>query len=237
MLDLSNLKIFYKIDLNILLFYKVKSMQSSMQTSIYNYTLQSPMQTSLQSPSHLETAIGLSSFYIFFLSATFLFLKCIDQCKCKYYLEDVEEVEEDFEVEEEEEVEEEVEEEEVEKVEEEEKEVEENFEEENIYKEMDETEELLEKQLDRLYQMNRIEKLSLLIEEEKQKGELPDRLSVVDNKQLIYKFHINDFNRFRVSVYDEFKNNSRCKKQSVIMKKIGKAWKELSDEDKMIYTL
>jgi flagellar biosynthesis component FlhA len=196
------------------------------------------MQTSLQSPSYLESAIGLSSFYVFFLSATFLFLKFIDQCKFKYYLEDVEEEEEEeeeveVEEEEEEEVEEEVEEEEEEEVEEEEEEVEE----ENIYKEMDETEELLEKQLDRLYQMNRIEKLSLLIEEEKQKGELPDRLSIVDNKQLIYKFHINDFNRFRVSVYDEFKNNSRCKKQSVIMKKIGKAWKELSDEDKMMYTL
>lgn len=52
---------------------------------------------------------------------------------------------------------------------------------------MDETEELLEKQLDRLYQMNRIEKLSLLIEEEKQKGDLSDRLSIVDNKRLIYK--------------------------------------------------
>ena len=224
MLDLSNLKIFYKIDLNILLFYKVKFMQSTMQT-IYNYTLQS----SVLDPSHLETVIGLSSFYVFFLSATFLFLKCIDQCKYKYYFEDEEEEEEEKDVEEEEE------EEDVE--EEEEKDVEEDVEEENIYKEMDETEELLEKQLDRLYQMNRIEKLSLLIEEEKQKGELPDRLSVVDNKQLIYKFHINDFNRFRVSVYDEFKNNSRCKKQAVIMKKIGKAWKELSDEDKMTYTL
>ena len=88
MLDLSNLKIFYKIDLNILLFYKVKSMQSSMQSPMQS-SMQSSMQTSLQSPSHLETAIGLSSFYIFFLSATFLFLKFIDQCKCKYYLEDV----------------------------------------------------------------------------------------------------------------------------------------------------
>ena len=209
------------------------TLQSPMQT-IYNYTLQS----SVQDPSHLETVIGLSSFYVFFLSATFLFLKCIDQCKYKYYFEDEEEEEEE---EEEKDVEEEEEEEEEKDVEEEEEEKdveeEEEEEEENIYKEMDETEELLEKQLDRLYQMNRIEKLSLLIEEEKQKGELPDRLSVVDNKQLIYKFHINDFNRFRVSVYDEFKNNSRCKKQAVIMKKIGKAWKELSDEDKMTYTL
>ena len=50
-----------------------------------------------------------------------------------------------------------------------------------------------------------------------------------------YKFHINDFNRYRNDVYEEFKNNSRCKKQSFIMKKIGQSWKQLTDEQKLNY--
>ena len=134
---------------------------------------------------------------------------------------------------EEEKVEEEEEEEKVEEEEEEEKQSEED----SLYMDMDEVEDLLEEQYTRLKQMNNIEELSNLIEMEKDKGDLRQRLTTIENKKLIYKFHINDFNRFRVSVYDEFKNNSRCKKQAVIMKKIGKAWKELSDEDKMTYTL
>ena len=70
---------------------------------------------------------------------------------------------------------------------------------------------------------------------EKEKGDLIQRLTTVENKKLIYKFHINDFNQYRNAVYDEFKNNSRCKKQSFIMKKIGQSWKDLTDDQKLNY--
>ena len=126
--------------------------------------------------------------------------------------------------------EEEVEEEEVEEVEEEEEEKEKD-----IYMDMNEVEDLLKEQYSRLKQMNNIEELSNLIEMEKEKGDLRQRLTTVENKKLIYKFHINDFNQYRNAVYDEFKNNSRCKKQSFIMKKIGQSWKDLTDDQKLNY--
>jgi len=108
-------------------------------------------------------------------------------------------------------------------------------EEKDIYMDMNEVEDLLKEQYSRLKQMNNIEELSNLIEMEKEKGDLRQRLTTVENKKLIYKFHINDFNQYRNAVYDEFKNNSRCKKQSFIMKKIGQSWKDLTDDQKLNY--
>jgi hypothetical protein len=126
--------------------------------------------------------------------------------------------------------------EEVDEVEEEvDEEKEEVEEEKDIYMDMNEVEDLLKEQYSRLKQMNNIEELSNLIEMEKEKGDLRQRLTTVENKKLIYKFHINDFNQYRNAVYDEFKNNSRCKKQSFIMKKIGQSWKDLTDDQKLNY--
>ena len=84
-------------------------------------------------------------------------------------------------------------------------------------------------------QMNRIEELSKQIEEEKQKGDLNKRLEIIENKQLIYIFHINDFNNFCKDVYEQIKESSRCKQRPKIMKKIGKIWKDMSDDEKMQY--
>ena len=157
------------------------------------------------------------------------FCKDEDKDEYEYEEEKVEEKVEEEKVEEEEE-----EEEEEEKVEEEE-DVEEQSEENSLYMDMDEVEDLLEEQYTRLKQMNNIEELSNLIEMEKDKGDLRQRLTTIENKKLIYKFHINDFNQYRNDVYEEFKNNSRCKKQSFIMKKIGKSWKQLTNEQKLNY--
>ena len=128
-----------------------------------------------------------------------------------------------------------VEEEEEEEKQSEEDEEEKQSEEDSLYMDMDEVEDLLEEQYTRLKQMNNIEELSNLIEMEKDKGDLRQRLTTIENKKLIYKFHINDFNQYRNAVYEEFKNNSRCKKQSFIMKKIGKSWKQLTNEQKLNY--
>ena len=117
--------------------------------------------------------------------------------------------------------------------EEKEEEEEEKEEEKDIYMDMNEVEDLLKEQYSRLKQMNDIEELSKLIEMEKEKGDLRQRLTTIENKKLIYKFHINDFNQYRNAVYEEFKNNSRCKKQSFIMKKIGQSWKDLTDDQKL----
>jgi TolA-binding protein len=117
--------------------------------------------------------------------------------------------------------------------EEKEEEEEEKEEEKDIYMDMNEVEDLLKEQYSRLKQMNDIEELSNLIEMEKEKGDLRQRLTTIENKKLIYKFHINDFNQYRNAVYEEFKNNSRCKKQSFIMKKIGQSWKDLTDDQKL----
>jgi predicted RND superfamily exporter protein len=100
---------------------------------------------------------------------------------------------------------------------------------------LDETEKILTEQLDMFKQMNRIEDLSKQIEEEKQKGDLNERLEIIENKQLIYIFHINDFNNFVKDVYEKVKESSRCKQRPKVMKKIGKMWKEMSNDEKMKY--
>ena len=91
-------------------------------------------------------------------------------------------------------------------------------------------EETLEKQLRVFQKINRMEELSLLIEQESKKGDVYDRLETVN-----YVFDIRDFNKFCKTVYEDVKEHSRCKKRPKVMKKIGIMWKELSDDEKMMY--
>lgn len=102
---------------------------------------------------------------------------------------------------------------------------------------MDQIEFALIKQLEALDQLKRIEQLASLIETEKKKGIFLERLYVIEAKKLVYVFNILDFNNFCRSVYDEVKENSQCKQRSKIMKKVGKMWCSMSDEEKMCYKI
>lgn len=102
---------------------------------------------------------------------------------------------------------------------------------------MDQIEFALIKQLEALDQLKRIEQLASLIETEKKKGVFLERLYVIEAKKLVYVFNILDFNNFCRSVYDEVKENSQCKQRSKIMKKVGKMWCGMSDEEKSCYKI
>jgi hypothetical protein len=101
---------------------------------------------------------------------------------------------------------------------------------------LDHTEITLLKQLELMQKLNRIEKLSEQIEEEKEKGNMYDRLEVIEHKKLVYKFNIADFNNFCRSIYKEVESGSHIKKRSHIIKKVGKMWRNMEDNEKTIYS-
>ena len=99
---------------------------------------------------------------------------------------------------------------------------------------LDYIEQSLQTTLNMILQMSRIEYLSqtLLKEEEKYNETINNRLSMIENK---YVFHIMHFNNFVNSVYKKVKEESKNKKYSIVMKKIGKMWKDLSVSEKTRY--
>lgn len=101
---------------------------------------------------------------------------------------------------------------------------------------LDHTEITLLKQLELMQKLNRIEKLSEQIEEEKEKGNMYNRLEVIEHKKLVYKFNIADFNNFCRSIYKEVESGSHIKKRSHIIKKVGKMWRNMEDNEKTIYS-
>jgi hypothetical protein len=79
--------------------------------------------------------------------------------------------------------------------------------------------------------------MSEQIEAEKAKGNLIDRLNSIEHKKLVYKFNITDFNNFCRSVYAEVESGSNIKKRSHIIKKVGKMWRDMEDEEKAVYSI
>ena len=61
-----------------------------------------------------------------------------------------------------------------------------------------------------------------------------EEVDEVDN--IDYKFHISDFNRFCSYVYEHVKENSRYKKKSKLLKKIGNMWKGMTPLEKRLYS-
>ena len=102
---------------------------------------------------------------------------------------------------------------------------------------LDHAEEILSKQLAVLRQLTRIEQMTTEIEIEKAKGNVLERLIAIEQKKLVYKFNITDFNKFCRSVYADVESNSRIKKRSYVIKKVGKMWREMEDEEKAVYSL
>ena len=102
---------------------------------------------------------------------------------------------------------------------------------------LDHAEEILSKQLAVLRQLTRIDQMTAEIEIEKAKGNVLDRLIAIEQKKLVYKFNITDFNKFCRSVYADVESNSRIKKRSYVIKKVGKMWREMEDEEKAVYSL
>ena len=102
---------------------------------------------------------------------------------------------------------------------------------------LDHAEEILSKQLAVLRQLTRIEQMTAEIEIEKAKGNVLDRLIAIEQKKLVYKFNITDFNKFCRSVYADVESNSLIKKRSYVIKKVGKMWREMEDEEKAVYSL
>lgn len=76
---------------------------------------------------------------------------------------------------------------------------------------LDQVDEILSKQLEFMQKLNRIEELSEQIEAEKAKGNVIDRLNVIEHKKLVYKFNISDFNNFCRSVYKKIKSGKRSR--------------------------
>jgi len=96
---------------------------------------------------------------------------------------------------------------------------------------LSELEQKLESEVKLFEKMNRIEQMSSFLEKEKEKGDLTARLSVLEK----YEFNLSDFNNFSRCVYESTKEQSKCKKHTQIMKKIGKMWRELPDYEKIKY--
>jgi len=129
-----------------------------------------------------------------------------------------------------EEVEEVVEEEEVEEKEEEEKEDEKEEEEEkSVAQRLYEIESNLSTKFNLYKQMNRIEEMVQFIQKEKEKGSLEKRLEVFENE--LFEFSLSDFNHFRSAVYETVKKTNPTQ----TLKKIGKMWRELSNQEKLQY--
>jgi predicted RNase H-like nuclease (RuvC/YqgF family) len=93
----------------------------------------------------------------------------------------------------------------------------------------------LSKQLELMQKLNRIEQLSEQIEAEKAKGDILARIETVEQKKLVYEFNISGFNNFCRLVYADVKSTSRIKKRSYIIKKVGKMWRSMEDEEKGMY--
>ena len=91
------------------------------------------------------------------------------------------------------------------------------------------------KQLELMQKLNRIEQLSEQIEAEKAKGDILARIETVEQKKLVYEFNISGFNNFCRLVYTDVKSTSRIKKRSYIIKKVGKMWRSMEDEEKGMY--
>ena len=102
---------------------------------------------------------------------------------------------------------------------------------------LDHVETLLSNQLELMLKLSHIEKMSEQIEAEKAKGNLIDRLNSIEHKKLVYKFNIADFNNFCRSVYAEVESGSNIKKRSHIVKKVGKMWRDMEDEEKAVYSI
>jgi predicted RNase H-like nuclease (RuvC/YqgF family) len=93
----------------------------------------------------------------------------------------------------------------------------------------------LSKQLELMQKLNRIEQLSEQIEAEKAKGDILARIETVEQKKLVYEFNISGFYNFCRLVYADVKSTSRIKKRSYIIKKVGKMWRSMEDEEKGMY--
>ena len=93
----------------------------------------------------------------------------------------------------------------------------------------------LSKQLELMQKLNRIEQISEQIEAEKAKGDILARIETVEQKKLVYEFNISGFNNFCRSVYADVKSTSHIKKRSYIIKKVGKMWCSMEDEEKAMY--
>jgi hypothetical protein len=91
-------------------------------------------------------------------------------------------------------------------------------------------------QLELMQKLNRIEHISEQIEAEKAKGNVLARIETVEQKKLVYEFNITGFNHFCKSVYSDVKSSSRIKKRSYIIKKVGRMWRTMDDEEKAMYT-
>lgn len=102
---------------------------------------------------------------------------------------------------------------------------------------LDHVETILSKQLELMLKLSNIEKMSEQIEAEKAKGNVIDRLNSIEHKKLVYKFNIADFNNFCRSVYAEVESGSHIKKRSHIVKKVGKMWRDMEDEEKAVYNI
>jgi hypothetical protein len=101
---------------------------------------------------------------------------------------------------------------------------------------LDYIETTLSNQLELMQKLNRIEHISEQIEAEKAKGNILARIETVEQKKLVYEFNITGFNHFCKSVYSDVKSTSRIKKRSYIIKKVGRMWRTMDDEEKAMYT-
>jgi hypothetical protein len=101
---------------------------------------------------------------------------------------------------------------------------------------LDYIETTLSNQLELMQKLNRIEHISEQIEAEKAKGNVLARIETVEQKKLVYEFNITGFNHFCKSVYSDVKSTSRIKKRSYIIKKVGRMWRTMDDEEKAMYT-
>jgi flagellar biosynthesis component FlhA len=90
-------------------------------------------------------------------------------------------------------------------------------------------------QLELMQKLNRIEHISEQIEAEKAKGDVHARIETVEQKKIVYEFNITGFNHFCKSVYADVKSSSRIKKRSYIIKKVGKMWRNMEDDEKALF--
>ena len=100
---------------------------------------------------------------------------------------------------------------------------------------LDYIETTLSKQLELMQKLNRIEHISEQIEADKAKGDVRARIETVEQKKIVYEFNITGFNHFCKSVYSDVKSSSRIKKRSYIIKKVGRMWRTMDDEEKEMY--
>ena len=100
---------------------------------------------------------------------------------------------------------------------------------------LDYIETTLSNQLELMQKLNRIEHISEQIEAEKAKGNVLARIETVEQKKLVYEFNITGFNHFCKSVYADVKSSSRIKKRSYIIKKVGKMWRNMEDDEKALF--